>query len=82
MSLNIRIDEATHATLKELAEKDHASLQDEVRRAVEAYRRERFFAEMADAHAALTPQQRAEDAAERAPWDRAEREDLEKDWTA
>ncbi|HMI86809.1 MAG TPA: hypothetical protein VK550_22100 [Polyangiaceae bacterium] len=81
MSLNIRIDETTHATLRELAEKDDTSLQEEARRAVEAYRRQRFFEEMAAAHASLTPEQLAEDAAELAIWDRAESEDLDKDWT-
>jgi hypothetical protein len=60
MSLNVRIDETTHATLKELAEKDDASLQEEVRRAVEAYRRERFFAEMEASFARMTPEERAD----------------------
>jgi len=77
MSLNIRIDEATHATLKELAEKDDASLQEEVRRAVEAYRRERFFAELSASYARMTPEQRAEEAAELALWDVT----LPEDWS-
>lgn len=81
MSLTVRIDEATHATLRELAAKDRLSLQDELARVVEASRRERFFAEMAAVHAALTPEQLAEERAESALWEQAEHEDLDKDWT-
>jgi len=81
MSLTVRIDEATHRALKVLAEKDDLSLQDELARVVEVSRRARFFEEMARAHASLTPEERAEDAAELALWDRVESEDLDKDWT-
>jgi len=66
MSLTVRIDEATHLVLKELAEKDDLSLQDELARVVEAARREQFFAEMEASFAAMTPEELADYHAEAA----------------
>jgi hypothetical protein len=66
MSSHIRIDEATHATLKEFAKKDNATIPDLVREAVETLRRQRFFAEMESAFARMTPDERADYHAEAA----------------
>jgi hypothetical protein len=67
----VRIDESTHALLRELADGDHLSLQEELALAVRARKKEKFFAEMRAGYAQLTEAGRAEDAAEMAVWDQA-----------
>jgi hypothetical protein len=59
-SFSVRVDAATMATVRALAEKDKLSLKAELARAVEAYRRERFFAELTASYA-LAPEEPAED---------------------
>ena len=71
MAQTVRIDEATHALLRELAAADKLSLNDELALAVKARRKERFFAEMHAGYAQLTEAERVEDAAETALWERA-----------
>lgn len=71
MAQTVRIDEATHALLRELADADQLSLHEELALAVQARRRERFFAEMHAGYARMTETERAEDAEESALWDRA-----------
>jgi hypothetical protein len=77
MALTVRIDKSTHGLLRDLAKVDGVSLNEELTRAVEARRRERFFAEMAAGYAALTEKEINEDAAERALWDGALRDGLD-----
>jgi hypothetical protein len=67
----VRIDEATHALLSELAKADGVTLHEELTRAVMARRKERFFEEMEAGYAAMAAEERAEDAAEAVLWDRA-----------
>jgi hypothetical protein len=71
MALTVRIDEATHALLKQLADDDNLNLNEELALAVKARKKEKFFAEMRAGYAAMTAEQRGEDAAEMAPWDGA-----------
>jgi hypothetical protein len=46
MAQTVRIDESTHALLRELADADNLSLQDELALAVKARKKEKFFAQM------------------------------------
>jgi hypothetical protein len=69
MAQTVRIDEATHALLRELADADNLSLTEELALAVKARRTERFFAEMHAGYAQMTETERAEEAAEMQPWD-------------
>lgn len=71
MAQTVRIDEATHGLLRELAKADGVSLHEELARAVEARRRECFFAALRAGYAALSPKDRAEEATEHALWDRS-----------
>jgi hypothetical protein len=71
MAQTVRIDEATHALLRELADADNLSLNDELALAVRARRKERFFAEMHAGYAQMTEAERVEETAETALWDRA-----------
>jgi predicted transcriptional regulator len=80
MSSHIRIDEATHATLREFAQKEHATIPDVVRKAVEALRRERFLAEMAAGAASLTDDERADDARDVELWDMTSGDGLDAPW--
>jgi hypothetical protein len=69
MAETVRIDEGTHGLLRDLAEADGVSLSEELARAVQARRRERFFAELAAGYAALTGKERDDEATELARWD-------------
>jgi hypothetical protein len=71
MAQTVRIDEATHALLRELADADNLSLNQELALAVRARRKERFFAEMHAGYTQMTETERVEEAAEMAPWDSA-----------
>ncbi len=71
MAQTVRIDEATHALLRELADADNVSLNEELALAVQARRRERFFAELHAGYAQMTVAERAEEAADSALWDKA-----------
>jgi len=70
MAQTVRIDKATHGVLRGLAKADGVSLNEELARAVEARRRELFFAELTAGYAALSPKDRSEDAVELALWDK------------
>jgi hypothetical protein len=69
MAQTVRIDEPTHALLRELANADGVSLSEELGRAVRARKRERFFADLTAGFAALSADERAEDARETALWE-------------
>lgn len=73
----VRIDEQTHQTLRELAERDNLSLLEELTLAVKARKKEQFIADFYAGYAAMTPAERAEDAAEMAVWDTALLDGLE-----
>lgn len=77
MAQTVRIDEPTHAMLRELADADELSLHEELALAVKARRREKFFAEMRAGYAQMTEEERAEDAAELALWDQTLLDGLE-----
>jgi hypothetical protein len=77
MAQTVRIDESTHALLRELADADNLSLQDELTLAVKARKREKFFAEMKAGYEAMTGEERAEEAGETAVWDTALGDGLE-----
>jgi hypothetical protein len=79
MAQTVRIDESTHALLRELADADNLTLQDELALAVKARKKERFFAEMKAGYEAMTDEQRAEEAAEMAVWDTALGDGLEQE---
>lgn len=66
---SLRINESTHALLRQLADAEGVSLVEELDRAVKARQRELFFAELKAGYAAMTPAERAEDAAEVQAWD-------------
>lgn len=71
MAQTVRIDEATHALLRELADADGVSLHEELARAVQARKKEKFVAQFHAAYAEMTDDERAEEAAEMAVWDTA-----------
>jgi hypothetical protein len=77
MAQTVRIDESTHALLRELADADHLSLQEELALAVQARRRERFFADLNAGYAQMREDERAEDEAESALWDKSLGDGLE-----
>jgi hypothetical protein len=70
-SVTIRLSERAHQALKALAERDGVSLQAEVDRAVEAYRRMKLLAEANAAFAAQRAQGAAwdEEVEEREAWE-------------
>jgi predicted transcriptional regulator len=67
----VRVTEHTHELLRELAASTGEPVQNVLERAVENYRRERFFAELDAAYARLraNPVAWDEELAERAEWD-------------
>ena len=69
MAQTVRIDEATHTTLRQLAENDGVSLQEELSRAVQARRRELFFASIDAAYTSRSADERADDQSELELWD-------------
>jgi hypothetical protein len=71
MALTVRIDETTHALLRELADADNLSLHDELALAVKARKKERFIAEFNSAYAGLTEEERTQEAVEMGVWDSA-----------
>jgi hypothetical protein len=71
MAQTVRIDEETHALLRQLADADNLSLSEELALAVGARRKERFFAEMHAGYAQMPGAERADAAAETALWDNA-----------
>lgn len=77
MAQTVRIDEATHTLLRELADADEVSLHEELALAVKARKKEKFIAEFHAAYAEMTEAERAEEAAEMAVWDSALLDGLE-----
>ena len=75
----VRVDQATRETLRALAEGDHLSIAETLRRAVEAYRRERFLARANEAYAELRGDAVAweEELAEREVWESTVADGLE-----
>lgn len=80
-SSTVRIDEETRAMLRKLAEKENDSMQAVLRKALEAYRRERFLDAANRSYAALRKDRKAWKAEieERAAWDAALLDGLGKD---
>src|SRR4029453_9805137 len=70
-STTVRVSEHTHDLLRKMAEATGEPLQKGLERAVENYRRERFFAELNEAYARLQadPVAWEEELAERALWE-------------
>jgi hypothetical protein len=69
--------EETHALLRQLADADELSLHEELALAVKARKKERFVAEFNAGYAAMSAEERAEEAAEMAVWDSALPDGLE-----
>lgn len=65
----VRIDEATHAALREFADRDRLSLQDELAKLVKARQEQEFFEAIERGYAALSPAERAQEQADLAAWD-------------
>ena len=66
----VRISEASHRVLKELAEQTGQTMTDVLDKALDAYRRKLFFEQMNAGYAELRsdPEAWAEHMAERKPW--------------
>lgn len=69
MAETVRIDPQAHAKLSELAKLTSASMTETLTKALAAYERELFFAQLAEGYAARTAEERAEDERELAVWD-------------
>jgi hypothetical protein len=69
----VRISEASHRLLKELAEKTGQTMMEVLDKALDAYRRKVFFEQLNTGYAELRgdPEAWAEHLAERAEWDAA-----------
>jgi len=65
----IRVDERVRDTAARLAREQNKTIAEVVSVAIERARREHFWERVYAAEAAMTPEERAEDAAERALWD-------------
>jgi hypothetical protein len=67
----MRMREETHQALHEIAAEEHASLQDVLAKAVDLYRRTRFFEQMNAAYDRLRsdPEAWAQELEEREAWD-------------
>jgi predicted transcriptional regulator len=74
----VRITETTRAKLRQLAEETGQPMQAVLDQALDAYRRERFFAALDDSYAALwaDPSAREEELAERALFEGTLADDL------
>jgi hypothetical protein len=65
----VKIDEIAYAGLRELADRDHLTLQEALAKAVDVARRERFFQDLDRGYAEMTTEEWAEENAEREHWD-------------
>ena len=65
----IRVDEQVRDTAARLAREKNTTIAEVVSVAIERARREHFWDQVDASYAALTPEELAEDAAERAIWD-------------
>ena len=68
-STTMRVDLATRQLVGQLAEEERASMQEIIARAVSLYRRERLFARMASAWAAMTEEDQKAERADADAWD-------------
>jgi predicted transcriptional regulator len=70
-SLTVRISKTTHATLRSMATESNESMTEILDKAIEAYRRQRFFDELNASFATLRsdPGAWAEEVAERSAWE-------------
>ncbi len=77
----VRVDERTHRLIREIAGEDGQSMPEVVARAMEEYRRKRFFDALNADYAAMRadPQAWAEELAEREAWDVTLADGLEED---
>lgn len=71
-----RVRSSTRDRVRDLGQQTRQSADAVVARAVELYEREMFWASWDRVHAAMPPQEQAEEAAGIAPWDRASAADL------
>jgi predicted transcriptional regulator len=81
VSTTVRITDEMRATLRQLAEEEHETMQAILARALERYRRERMFERADEVYAAMTAEEWAEEEAERALWDTTLMDGLEDDET-
>jgi predicted transcriptional regulator len=79
VSTTVQITEDVQGKLRELAEQEHESVQTIIALAVERYRRQRMFERADEIYAAMTPEEWAEENAERALWDCTLMDGLEDD---
>ena len=77
----VRVSEATHITLRELASQTGMSMQEILDRAVDDYRRRRFFEDLNRAFITLRndPQAWTEELAERSAWEGTLADGLDKE---
>lgn len=70
-SATVRINDETHKTLRDLAEKTGAPMQTVLKDAIEFYRRQKFLDEMNEAYASLKahPTEWKKEIEERSSWD-------------
>jgi len=69
MAQTVRIDEATHAALREFADRDRLSLQDELAKLVKGRQEQEFFQAIERGYAAMSAAERAEEQSSIAAWD-------------
>ena len=67
----LRVRSSTRDRVKALGQQTRQTSDAVVAKAVELYEREQFWAAWEAAQAAMTPEERAQDATEMEPWDRA-----------
>lgn len=81
VTVMMRVREDTHRALHEIAGEEGASLQDVLARAVDAYRKARFFQQMNAAYDRLraAPEAWAQELEEREAWDATLMDDIEAD---
>ncbi len=79
VSTTVQITDDVQGKLRELAEQEHESIATIIALAVERYRRERMFERADEIYAAMTPEEWAEENAERALWDCTLMDGLEDD---
>lgn len=66
---NVRIDDATHETLKKISERDGVSITELLSEAVWQHDRDRFWKNIEATYEAMTPEEHEAEAAEQALWD-------------
>ncbi len=78
-SANVRISEEARNVLRELAQREHASMQTVLDKAIESYRRQKFLDEANTAYAALKsdPKTWEQEQEEREVWDNTLQDGLE-----